>query len=102
MPTYCHQCTNTECNNEWEDIYSLSAEPPKVCPKCNQETAKRVISYATPGTVELTGNDLTDKLKADTKQLKKDMQKSDKMYANMLGDDKYHQLQTRMDKQKRR
>jgi len=102
MPTYYHQCKNKECAHEWEDWYSLSTEPPKVCPKCNQETAERVISFATPGTVELTGQDLVDKIKSDTKQLKKDMGKSDKIYANMLGDDRYHQLQTKMDKQKRR
>ena len=101
MPTYEHVCQNTECNHEWEDSYSIKAEPPKVCPKCGLETAKRLISLGGKGVVELSGQDLVDKLKTDAKQLKKDMHKSDKVYANMLGESKYHDLQTRMDRRKR-
>ncbi len=102
MPTYCHKCSDVECAHEWEDIYSISAEPPKVCPKCNKETAQRVISYATPGTVELVGQDLVDKVKSETKQLKKDMSNDAKKYANLLGESLYHQLQTQLDRRKKR
>lgn len=102
MPTYEHICLNQECNYEWEDMYSISTEPPKVCPKCNQETAQRVISGGSgKGTVELYGQDLVDKLKSDTQKLKKDMVAKEKVYANMLGDDKYHALQSKMDQRKR-
>ena len=45
---------------------------------------------------------LSGKNRALTKQLKKDMGKSDKIYSNMLGEDRYESLQKRMDKQKRR
>lgn len=98
MPTYEHICRNKECNNEWEDNYSITKDPPKVCPLCNQETAERVISLGGKGIVELAGQDLVDKTKEEIKQLKRDMKKSDKVYANMLGEEKYHNLQTQMDR----
>lgn len=101
MATYEHVCTSDDCKFEWEDSYSIKVDPPKVCPKCKQETAKRLISLGGKGIVELTGQDLVDKVKSDAKVLKDDMKKSDKVYASMLGEDKYQTLQTRMDKQKR-
>ena len=102
MPTYEHQCTNTECNYEWEDMYSITKEPPKICPKCNQETAQRVISGGSgKGTVELTGHELASKMKEDVANLKKSMSSDAKVYANLLGEEKYHQMQTQMDRRKR-
>ena|ERR1035437_2588939 len=101
MPTYLHICENTECNHEWEDFYSCTKEPPKDCPLCLKDTAKRVICGTTRGVVELYGNELVDKIKGDVKQLKKDMHKDENIYASMLGEDKYHALQTKMDDQKR-
>jgi putative FmdB family regulatory protein len=101
MPEYEHQCTNEDCKHEWEDFYSIHAEPPTECPKCHQQTAKRVISLGGKGVVELTGQELIDKVKADAQQLKKDAAKSDKIYANLLGEAKYHDMQTRMDRRKR-
>lgn len=102
MPTYLHVCQNEECNHEWEDYYSLSQAPPTSCPVCLKETAKRVIAGGgTRGVVTLYGQDLTDKITADAQQLKKDMTKNEKIYANMLGETKYEALQTQMDKQKR-
>lgn len=99
MPTYEHQC-NT-CNHEWEDSYSIKADPPKVCPSCSAETVTRLISLGGKGVVELTGQELIDKVKGDAQQLKKDAAKSEKVYANLLGEQKYQDLQNRLDKQKR-
>ncbi len=101
MPTYLHICENNECNNEWEDFYSISQTPPKECPKCNQETAKRVICGTSRGIVELTGQDLVDKIKSDTQQLKKDAAKSEKIYSNLIGEAHYQNLQTKMDQRKK-
>lgn len=102
MPTYLHECSNKECNNEWEDFYSIKKDPPKTCPKCNQETAQRVISGGSGrGIVELTGTDLTDKIKSDANQIKRDMNKSEKLYSNLLGEGKYQEMQQRIDKNKR-
>lgn len=102
MPTYEHLCTNESCKNEWEDMYSIVALPPKVCPKCQQETAQRVISGGSgKGTVELTGHELESKMKEDVVKLKKDMASSEKVYSNMLGEAKYQEMQQSLDKGKR-
>lgn len=101
MPTYEHACSNELCKYEWEDSYSIKSEPPKVCPKCGLETAKRLISLGGKGVVELCGQDLINKLKSDANQLKKDASKNENIYANLLGPDKYHSLQTKMDRRKR-
>lgn len=75
------------------------------CPQCKNvgkdQEIKRLISLGGKGVVELTGQDLVNKLKSDVKALKSDVSKSEKLYANMLGDDKYQSLQVRLDKQKR-
>jgi putative FmdB family regulatory protein len=99
MPTYEHECT--DCQHHWEDTYSIKVDPPKFCPNCNKETAKRLISLGGRGIVELTGQELVDKLKADAQVIKQDAAKKEKVYANLLGEDKYHALQSQMDKRKR-
>lgn len=99
MPDYEHECT--ACQHQWEDTYSIKVDPPKICPKCGQETAKRLISLNGRGVVELTGQDLVDKCKADAKIIKEEASKNANKYASLLGEDRYHQLQTRLDRQKR-
>ena len=101
MPTYEHICES--CNHEWEDEYSIKSEPPKNCPSCNQETVKRLISGGDNrrGKVELTGQDLIDKIKGDAQVLKRDAAQKEKIYAHLLGEDRYQSLQTRIDNQKR-
>lgn len=99
MPTYEFQCN--ECKHEWELFQSMSAPNPSECPKCQKTEITKLCSLGSKGVVELTGQDLVDKIKSDTQQLKKDAAKSEKLYANMLGDDKYQALQTRIDQQKR-
>lgn len=85
MPIYDHECTNPECMNAWEDIYSMNTEPPKVCPKCNQETAKRIISRPGQGKVELTGHDLVKKLWAEGKALAKEARTNEKLAQDLYG-----------------
>ena len=101
MPEYEHVCVNEDCKYEWEDTYSIKQDPPKVCPKCLKETAKRVISLGGKGVVELTGHELISKLKEDARNIKKEAAKSEKVYANLLGESKYQSLQQRIDRQKR-
>lgn len=91
MPTYEHICDN--CQHEWEDIYSIKQDPPKNCPSCNSESARRLISLVSNSVIELTGHDLVAKVKRDTTNLKKDMHKDEKLYANLLGEDRYQSLQ---------
>lgn len=103
MPTYTHQCQNTECSEEWDDFYSIVAIPPTTCPKCGQETAKRIISSGgSRGVVELTGHELVAKTKEDVQKLKKEISKDANKYASLLGEEKYHNLQTQIDRRKRR
>lgn len=61
----------------------------------------RLISLGAKGVVELTGNELVTKTKEDIVKLKKEMHSSTKVYANMLGEEKYHNLQTKLDQQKK-
>lgn len=101
MPTYLYEC---KTHGEFEEYHSMSVTL-EDCPKCQAEGTevqklKKLINCGTRGVVELTGSDLDDKIKADVQQLKKDMHKSDKVYANLLGEQKYHELQTKMDRAK--
>jgi len=103
MPTYFHVCENPDCNHEWEEEYSIKADPPKVCPKCGQETAKRMISGGSGrGIVELTGHELSQKIREDAQKIKSDAARSDKTLANLVGEQKFHQLQTERDRVPRR
>ena len=102
MPTYTHICQRSECLHEWEDYYSIKADPPKTCPKCQQETAQRVISGGSGrGIVELTGHDLDAKIKEDVRQLKSEAANSEQKYANLIGEGKYQELQQGLDRGKR-
>jgi putative FmdB family regulatory protein len=100
MPTYEFQCQ--ECKHEWEDFMSITAPDPEACPKCQTKSVLRLCSMGSKGVVELNGQELVDKLKGDAQKLKKDAAKDEKVYANLLGDQKYHDLQTKMDRRKRK
>jgi putative FmdB family regulatory protein len=101
MPTYEFQCK--ECKHEWEDFMSIKAPDPEECPSCKVKgQVLRLISGGSGrGTVELYGHELVDKLKGDAQKLKQDAAKNEKVYANLLGDDHYQALQTRIDTQKK-
>lgn len=98
MPTYEYQCE--ECQHEWEDFLSMSAPNPD-CPICKATKTKKLISLGSKGVVELYGQDLVDKIKTDAKKTKQEAAKDEKVYANLLGEDRYQNLQTKMDQQKR-
>jgi putative FmdB family regulatory protein len=98
MPTYEFQCQ--ECKHEWEDFMPITAPDPSECPECHKPDVLRLCSMGGKGVVELTGHDLMEKLKSDALQLKKDAAKSEKVYANLLGEDKMQSLQQRIDRQK--
>lgn len=99
MPTYEHRCDT--CTHEWEAEYSIKVDPPKQCPKCQAETVTRLISGAPKGVVELYGQELVDKIKADAQKEKAKAAKDEKVYANLLGEDRYQSLQKQMDQRKR-
>lgn len=101
MPTYEYECP---VHGEFEEIHSINTKL-EHCPQCKEEgkeqAVKRLISLGGKGVVELSGQELINKIKGDVTQLKKDAAKSDKVYANLLGESKYHDLQTRLDRRKR-
>lgn len=103
MPTYLYECPD---HGEFEEYHSMS-HLIEECPLCQKEgkeviqKVKRLICGTAKGVVELTGQDLVDKVKGDAKQLQRDAAKSEKLYANILGEAKYHELQTKMDRRGR-
>jgi len=103
MPTYEFLHDDEDCKHEWEEFLKMSDPIPEECPKCHAKGGvKRLISGGSGrGVVELTGQDLVDKVKEDTRKLKEDMHRDPNIYANMLGEDRYQSIQTRMDQQKR-
>jgi len=42
MPTYEYGCTN--CGHQWEAFQSIKDDALKACPKCGDDTAKRLVS----------------------------------------------------------
>ena len=40
--TYEYVCE--KCGHKWEESQSIKEEPTKTCPKCQEESAKRLIS----------------------------------------------------------
>lgn len=40
MPTYEYRCE--ACNHQFDELQSFKDEPLKVCPKCHQETLRRL------------------------------------------------------------
>ncbi len=103
MPTYEFLHDVEGCKHEWEDFRSITAPDPTSCPKCGAEgnIIHLVSGGSGKGTVELYGQELVDKLKGDAQKIKQEAAKNENVYANLLGDDKYQALQSRMDQQKR-
>lgn len=90
MPTYEHLCQS--CNYEWEDEYSIKADPPTVCPECKCEgQVKRLISGGSgKGRVELTGHEYKEKVMSDAQALKREAYRNENVMANLVGESKYH------------
>lgn len=99
MAIYEHLCET--CKHEWEEEYSIKDDPPKKCPKCGKESAKRLISGGSgKGIVTLYGQELHTKIKQDAKKWKKEIYSNEKEYANVIGEGKYNEIQARMDNTK--
>lgn len=44
MPFYDYDCTNEACAHTWEVEAKITADKETVCPKCQKETARRLVS----------------------------------------------------------
>lgn len=90
MLTYEYMCTNEECNHEWEHEAEINDSKLTHCPKCGQETAKRLISGGSGrGIVSLEGHELMTKVQEDTKKLKREVYSNENTFANMIGESRY-------------
>ncbi len=102
MPTYLYIC-QTE-HGEFEEFHSIN-DKLEECPMCAEKGIKspvqRLINAATKGQVQLTGQDLIDKVNADAKVLSKEIHSNENLYANVLSPDRYQAIQTQLDKNKR-
>lgn len=92
MPCYLHQCTS--CEHEWEDTYSVSQDPPKVCPECQAESAKRIISDGISGKMIMSTSEFKASLKEEKKKIKKQFNKDERLKANLMGESNYHNMTT--------
>lgn len=101
MPTYEFMCE--QCDHEWEEFLSITAPNPESCPNCNKNgNIKKLISGGSgKGIVELTGHDLKDHLKSEAKKIKAEAHSNPTKYANLLGEERYHNLQTKLDRRNR-
>lgn len=101
MPTYLYECPT---HGEFEEYHSMS-KMLELCPHCQtagvDQKLKQLINCMSKGTVELYGQELMDKCKVEAQKIKQDAAKSEKVYANLLGDDKMQIMQTRLDNQKK-
>jgi len=103
MPTYEFLHDTIDCKHEWEDFRSITDSDPTHCPKCGIEgnIVHLVSGGSGKGVVELYGDELISKLKDDAQKIKKEASKDANKYASLLGEDRYHQIQTKMDQNKR-
>lgn len=93
MPTYEHFCR--ACQHEWEDFYKITEDPPTTCPSCKVEgQVKRLISGGSGrGIVVLTGHERSAHLKSEGAKMAKQMATDEKLRANFVGEEAYHQSQ---------
>lgn len=89
MPTYAHRCDS--CEHEFELDYSIKADPPTTCPKCNKESVRRMISGGGMSRMDLTADEFLAKLPGDTRKIMGDLSKKENTYANMVGESAYHE-----------
>ena len=87
---YEHKCY--ACDHEWEESYSIHADPPKICPNCHVEgKVKRLITGCPAVRVQLGAHEHKAQLKKETEDLSRRMKTDEKFRANVMGEDKYHE-----------
>ncbi len=93
MPTYEYRCSIFD--KEFEEFHSIMTvlEDCPLCKEAGKEPHKpeRLISGgAGKGIVELTGNDLKQKIQQDAASLRRETMTSERTLANIVGENKYH------------
>ena len=77
-----------ECGHTFEALHKIADPGPSECPECGHKEVSKLLS-AVHGKVELTGHELTAKVKEDAKKLKQEAATNEKVRANLVGEDKY-------------
>lgn len=89
-------------NKEFDAEHSIKIELEEclLCKEANlpSHKPKRLIIGPTAGRIEYSGQELIDKVKEDAQKYKKEVYSSEKLYSNILGENHYHSLQTRLDR----
>src|SRR5271170_4048401 len=101
MPTYLYEC---QTHGEFEEFHSINTKLEE-CPKCKEENLplkgfRRLITGSSKGVVILSGHELTSKHKEDVQKLKQEVYGDPNKYANIVGEKRYHDIQTKMDRYK--
>jgi len=102
MPTYPHICN--ECQHEWEEEYSMKAEPPDTCPKCGVKgcVERLVAGGYGRGIVVLGGNELKEQTKQGAAAMINEASRNENYLANMVGEDRYQRNELDRGKIRRR
>ncbi len=108
MATYNYICGSLQepgKHGEFEFEHSVKDQL-TFCPKCAEEgnssqPVMRLISNATPGKVELEGQDLVNHIKSDARRIEREASRNETKYANLLGHDRMQQVQRGIDRRRR-
>lgn len=96
MPTYIYKCENENCVGEFEEFHSITTKLEE-CPHCKEagrgeQPIQRLIAGGSGrGIVELSGLELTEKIKSDSIKMRNEIHSSEKRLANVVGESKFHQ-----------
>jgi len=98
MPSYDYFC---ETHGTFEEFHSIMIKL-EFCPKCKEggleQPVERLISAGSKGIVELYGEELVESCKAEGKKIQQEAATDAKRYANLIGEGRYHQIQTQLDR----
>lgn len=101
MLTYEYICENAECLNEWEEEAEIVDPKQTTCPKCLQETAKRLISGGSgKGIVSLEGYELLDHVQNETQKMRIKANTNENYLSNLVGENRYQSNVTSYDSQR--
>jgi len=65
-----------------------------VCPKCNQNTLRKIFPTNFIVRVQLSGQEMHAKIQEDSKKIAQHAKNSESFRANLIGENSYHQTQS--------
>src|SRR5690606_36158608 len=92
MPIFEFECQN--CEHIWDDWFSSlnTYELPEECPNCKVKGKNKKIPSLCSGRVPLTGQDLVQSIKTESKRLKQEAKTNENLRANLLGESQYNSI----------